>query len=110
MESYSYTTSVSEYLFSRKTQNSTQTVTPSASDDSHLPVVLAGNLELFLPGGICRAKKSHNRPALVRWFGLRLGGEFENPARHRPQGNALKTTRLTTAKSSIHAMDIRVVG
>ncbi len=80
-----------------------------ASDDSHLPVVLAGNLGMPFVLGICRAEKSHDRPAVVRWFGLRLCAGLASPALHRPQGNTLKTTRHTIAKSSLHEMDIRVV-
>lgn len=67
-----------------------------------------GNAAFCLPG-ICNAKKSHDRSALVRWFGLQLCGEFANPADHKPQGNALKTTRLTKAKSSLQAMNLWVV-
>jgi hypothetical protein len=40
------------------------TVECVAGDDSHLPVVPAGNLRIPCLDGICRAKKSHHRPAL----------------------------------------------
>jgi hypothetical protein len=86
------------------------TVAVAAGDDSHLHVVPAGNLQIPFCAGVFAELRRVNTSQRCPLVGARVVGGPLSPPSHKQQGNTLKTTRHTTAKSILQSVDTWVVG